>query len=172
LAFKVQNLKKIEVCTMKLTTRTAKLISVIMFLLFASSLILMKGCGTKSTGGCPDGAAPDGSTITAPSNLSSPFVNTGTCYPALNFIVKDKDGSPLNGICVEVFSDANIALHSGLPDCSNVIANPQTSIITRTDDHGVVSLELLSGPTPSGGTHFVEVVSGAITAIATTGAAK
>jgi hypothetical protein len=90
----------------------------------------------------------------------------------LNFIVKDKDGSPLNGICVEVFSDANIALHSGLANCSNVIANPQTTFITKTDDHGVVSLELLTGPTPTGGTHFVEVVSGSINAVATTGAAQ
>jgi hypothetical protein len=90
----------------------------------------------------------------------------------LNFIVRDQAGSPLNGICVEVFTDATIALHSGLTDCSNVIANPQTSIVTKTDDHGVVSLELLTGPTPTGKTHFVEVVSGAINAVATTGAAQ
>jgi hypothetical protein len=133
----------------------------------------MTGCGeSKSTGGCPDNAAPDGATITAPSNLGSPSVTSSSCFPALNFIVKDQNGSPLNGICVEIFSDANIALHSGLPNCSNVSANPQTSIITRTDDYGVVSLELLTGPTPTGVTYFVEVVSGAINAVATTGAAK
>jgi hypothetical protein len=90
----------------------------------------------------------------------------------VNFIVKDKDGSPLNGICVEVFSDANIALHSGDLFCSNVSANPQTSFITKTDDHGVVSLELLTGPTPTGGSYFVEVVSGAINAVAKTGTAQ
>jgi len=158
---------------MRLTIRTTKLISLIMFLLLASSLILMTGCGkSKSTGGCPDNAAPDGSTITAPTNLGSPYVTSSSCFPALNFIVKDKDGNPLNGICVEVFTDATIALHSGLTDCSNVIANPQTSIVTKTDDFGVVSLELLSGPTPTGDTHFVEVVSGSINAVATTAGAK
>jgi hypothetical protein len=90
----------------------------------------------------------------------------------LAFIVKDISGNPLNAICVEVFTDANIALHSGTADCSNVVANPQTSIITRTDAYGVVSVDLLSGPTPSGGTHFVEVVSGSKSFVATTGPAQ
>ncbi len=158
---------------MRLNKRTTKLISVMLFLLLASSLTLVKGCGkSKSSGGCPDNVAPDGSTITAPSGLGSPSVTSSSCFPALSFIVKDKDGNPLNGICVEIYSDANIALHSGLPNCSNASANPQTSIITRTDDYGVVSLELLSGPTPTGDTHFVEVASGAVNAVATTGAAQ
>ncbi len=60
---------------MRLTTRTTKLISLIMFLFFVSSLTLMKGCGTKSTGGCSENAAPDGSTIQAPTSLGVPF-----CY--------------------------------------------------------------------------------------------
>ncbi len=156
---------------MKPITQTTKIISIIGFLLLATSLMLVKGCGKdNATGGCPEDAAPAGSTITGPSGLSAPFINSSTCYPALGFTVTDKDGNPLNAICVEIFSDANIAIHTGLPNCSNVAANPQNSIITRTDDHGVVSIELLTAPTPSGGTHFVEVVSGAITAIATTAA--
>jgi hypothetical protein len=157
---------------MKPTTQTTKLISVVVFLLLATSLMLVKGCGKGATGGCPEDAAPAGAKITGPTSLDAPFINSNTCYPAVGFTVTDKDGNPLNAICVEIFSDANIAIHSGLPDCSNVAANPQSSIVTKTDDHGVISLELLTGPTPTGGTHFVEVVSGALTAIVTTAAAK
>ncbi|HEY6018878.1 MAG TPA: hypothetical protein VIY48_03015 [Candidatus Paceibacterota bacterium] len=78
----------------------------------------------------------------------------------------------MNNVCVEIFSDATIALHSGAPDCSNVAANPQSSIVARTDNSGNVIVELLTGPTPTGGTHFVQVTSGALTAIATTAAAQ
>ena len=158
---------------MKPTTQTTKLISVMVFMLLAASLMLMKGCGkTGNSGGCPEDTAPAGSVITGPTALAAPNIYSSSCYPALGFTVTDKDGNPLNGICVEIFSDANIAIHSGLPDCSNVSANPQTRIITRTDDTGAVILELLTGPTASGGTHFVEVVSGSITAVATTAGAQ
>ncbi len=159
---------------MKPTTKITKYISVILLLLFAISLVLMKGCGKDGggSGGCGADAAPAGSKIIAPTDLGSPFITTNTCYPALVFLVTDAEDKPLNDICVEIFSDANIALHSGLPDCNNVSVNPKTSIITRTDDHGVISLELLTGPTPTGGTHFVEVVSGSLTAIATTAGAN
>jgi hypothetical protein len=135
--------------------------------------MLVKGCGkTGATGGCSQDAAPAGSKITGPASLDAPFINSGTCYPAIGFTVTDKDNNPLNGICVEIFSDANIAIHSGLPNCSNVAANPQSSLTAKTDDFGVISLEMLTGPTPTGGTHFVSVVSGAINATATTAGAQ
>lgn len=162
----------IGVCTMRQTDRSKKLITVILFLFAASSLIYLQSCGkTGRSGGCTSGTAPDGAGIVAPLTLGAPYVFRNSCYPALGFTVKDSTGIPLNNICVEIYSDASIALHSDVPDCGNVAANPQSSIITRTDDHGVVSVELLTGPTPTGTTHFVEVVSGGISAIAVTAAA-
>jgi hypothetical protein len=132
----------------------------------------MNGCGKTlnghSSGGCPDNVAPAGATIIAPTSLGAPFINSTSCYPTLGFTVKDSEGNPMNGICVEVFSDALIALHSGNPDCSNVTANPQAGLVARTDNSGNVMIELLTGPTPTGNTHFVSVSSGAIGAIATT----
>jgi hypothetical protein len=152
---------------------TIKFFMVILFLV--SSLILAYGCGKSlnghTSGGCPDSVAPDGATITTPS-LNAPFVNSTSCYPTVGFTVKDSDGNPMNNICVEIFSDANIALHSGAPDCSNAAANPQSSMITRTDNSGNVVVELLTGPTPTGKTHFVQVTSGALTGIATTAGAQ
>lgn len=158
---------------------TSKLFVVLIQLLLVSSLISVHGCGKElkghTSGGCPDSTAPDGATIIAPSSLTSPFIDGSSCYPTVGFTVKDKDGNPMNNICVEIFSDANnsvIALHSGAPDCSNAASNPQTAIVARTDNSGNVIVELLTGPTPTGGTHFVQVTSGALTAIATTAAAK
>lgn len=149
---------------MRLTT---KLILVLFLLLLASSLVLMHGCSGRGSGGCPDNTAPDGSTITAPTNLSAPSVN-GTLYPTLGFTVKGPDGTPMNGICVEIFTNGAIALHTGLPDGSNVSANPQTSIVTRTDNSGSVVVEFATPPTTAGSTFFVEVASGAISGIAPT----
>lgn len=154
---------------MRLTT---KLILVFTLLLLASSLLFTHGCSGKASGGCPDNTAPTGSKITGPSTLAAPFVDTSSCYPALGFTVTDDFGNPLSDICVEIYSDASIALHSGLPDCSNVAANPQSAIVTRTDSSGNVIVELLSGPTPTGLTHFVAVSSGAINFVATTKGAQ
>jgi hypothetical protein len=67
----------------------------------------------------------------------------------------------MNNICVEVYTNASIALHSGLPDCSNVAASPQSSIITRTDDSGNVVIELGTPLALTGDTFFVHVSSGA-----------
>jgi hypothetical protein len=157
---------------MKPTTRTIKLIPVCLFLLFASSLLIMQGCKASPSGGCAEDPAPAGSIITAPTELGAPSSTGSSCFPALGFLVTDANGEPLNDICVEIFSDASIALHSGLPNCSNVAANPQTSITTKTNDHGQVIVELLTGPTATGATHFVEVVSGSLSAVATTAAAQ
>jgi len=154
---------------------TIKLIFVLFLLLLASSLLLTHGCGKaitgKGSGGCPDSTAPDGSTITAPTTLSAPSV-AGSCFPVLTFTVRGSDGLPLNGICVEVFTNASIALHTGLPNCSNVVGNPQSAIITRTDSSGNVVIELGTPPTTAGNTFFVEVSSGTVAQTATTPAAQ
>jgi hypothetical protein len=153
---------------------TIKLIVVLMLLLLVSFLILINGCGKALTGhgsgGCPDSTAPDGSTITVPT-LGAPSVN-GSCYPTLVFTVRDLDGAPLNGICVEVFAQGSLALHSGPPDCSNVIANPQSAIVTRTDDSGNVVVEFATPPATAGTTFSIQVTSGGTTGLATTPAAQ
>jgi hypothetical protein len=151
---------------------TTKQISALLVLLLACYLITANGCGKAvsghGSGGCPDSTAPDGSSITAPTNLGVPHMSGGDCYPALSFSVKDSTGAPMSGVCVEIFTNGDIALHSGLPNCSNVAANPQTSIITRTDSSGNAVVELITLPTATGGTTFVEVTSGAVSAVATT----
>ncbi len=153
---------------MRLTT---KLIFSFIFLLLASSLLVTHGCGKRS-GGCPDSVAPAGSTITAPTIVTVPSTTTSTCAPTLGFTVIGPDGSPSSDTCVEIYSDASIALHTGSSPCSNVAANPQSAIVTRTDGSGNVIVEMLMGPTPAGATHFVEVASGAIANTATTPGAK
>lgn len=163
-----------EICAMR--TRMKLAISTIL-LLSIFSLPLVSGCGKavngKASGGCPDNAAPYGSTISAPTELGAPSSTGYSCYPSLAFTVLGSDSKPMNGICVEIFSDGSgvIALHSGLPDCSVAAANPQTSIIARTDSNGNVLVEFITPPTTAGSTHFVEVTSGAASAIATTAAA-
>ena len=154
---------------MRLTTKP---VLAVIFLLLASSLLIIYGCSGKGSGGCPDNTAPQGSTIVAPASLGAPFINTNTCYPTVAFTVTGSDGNALSDICVEIYSDANIALHSGTPDCHNVAANPQSGIVTRTGSDGSVIIELLTGPTPTGGTHFISVSSGAIAATAVTAGAK
>ena len=154
---------------MRLTT---KLIFSFIFLLLASSLLVTHGCSGKGSGGCPDSVAPAGSTITVPTIVTAPSTTTSTCFPTLGFTVLGSDGSPLSDTCVEIYSDASIALHTGSSLCSNVAANPQSAIVTRTDSSGNVIVELLSGPTPTGLTHFVAVSSGAINFVATTKGAQ
>jgi len=154
---------------MRLTT---KLIFSFIFLLLASSLLVTHGCSGKGSGGCPDNTAPQGSKIIGPTSLAAPFINSNSCYPTVGFTVTDSAGNALSDICVEIYSDANIALHSGAPDCHNVAASPQSGIVTRTDSAGNVIVELLTGPTPTGGTHFVNVSSGATSLSVVTAAAK
>jgi len=155
---------------MRLTT---KLIFSFIFLLLASSLLVTHGCSGKGSGGCPDSVAPQGSKIIASlASLDAPFVNSNSCYPTVGFTVTDDAGNALSGICVEIYSDASIALHSGPADCSDVVANPQSAIVARTDSYGNVIVALLTGPTPTGNTHFVSVSSGAINATVLTAGAK
>ena len=155
---------------------TIKLIFILFLLLLASSLLFTHGCGKAllghGSGGCPDSTAPTGASIVAPTSLGAPSAANGGCYPALSFSVRDSEGNPMNGICVEIFTNASIALHTGLPNCSNVVANPQASIVTRTDNSGNVVVEMATPPTAAGNTFFVEVVSGALAVEAITPAAQ
>ncbi len=148
---------------MRLTT---KLMPVFIFLLLASSLLVTHGCSGKGSGGCPDSAAPDGSTIVG--TLGGVISNaSGDCYPTVSFVVRGgTNNEPLSDICVEVYaSNAAIALHSGTPNCSNVAANPQTAIVTRTDAYGVVTVELQTLPTTTA-SFSVTAQSGAISGTA------
>ena len=155
---------------------TAKLpIGLILALLIIPN-VLIQGCGKalngNATGGCPDSTAPAGFKISGPDSLGAPSASGGSCFPNLVFTVLDEKGAPANGICVELYSNGNIALHSGNPDCSDVSANPSTSIVTRSDSSGHIPIALMTLPTTAGETFFVEAQSGAATFIATTEAAK
>jgi hypothetical protein len=155
---------------------TLKIISIFVLLLIASPVLLLKGCGSALNGGasgaCPDSVAPSGSKINAPTDLDVPNLATGTCY-ALPFTVTEADGvTPMNGICVEVTTNAVIALHTvNDPNCTNVVAGAKTTIVTRTDEHGIVFVDLVTLPTVTG-TFFVEVASGSASGVATTPAAQ
>src|SRR5271169_3588229 len=139
-----------------------KLIFILFLLLLASSLLLVYGCGKEQ--------APNGATITGPTNLGTPHNSGGDCYPALVFSVKDLNGNPLSGVGVEIFSNGLIALSPALsaPTCNDVNANSPNAIATRTDSYGNVTVEMVTLPTITGGTSFVEVESGSASAIATT----
>jgi hypothetical protein len=150
---------------------TIKLIFILFFLLLASSLLLTPGCGKaitgSGTGGCPDSSAPDGSTITATQITAAPKL-AGDCFPIVMFTVRDSGGNPLNGVCIEVYTNASIALHTGLADCHNVIASPQNAIVTRTDDSGNVVVELATPPTTTATTFSITAFSGNAEVVTTT----
>ncbi len=156
---------------MKLTIKFAP---ILILLLLASPLILLKGCGKAlnggSSGACPDTVAPSGSKILTPT-LGAPFITSNSFFCGIGFTVTDSNDVPMNGICVVVTTDASIALTTET-DCASGINDPKTTIVTRTNDYGQVILDLVTAPTPSGQTHFVEVSSGALSAIATTAPAK
>ncbi len=156
---------------MKLTIKTIKWVPILVLLLLASPLILLKGCGKAVNGGpsgaCPDTVAPSGSTITpaaTSASLEASFVGMINCYSPVVFNVADTSGA-LNGICVEITTDAAIALHTlNDPLCSNVLVpgGAKNTIITRTDEHGNISLDLVTQPTASGDVFFVEITSGSV----------
>src|SRR5271169_4625825 len=115
-----------------------KLLFILFFLLLASSLlVLTPSCSGKSSGGCPNDAAPSGATIVSPIPSGNPPTNAGgTCYPILPFTVKDVNGDPLNGVCVEVYSNGYIAPSTGAPSCNDALVNQQFGFVTRTDSSG------------------------------------
>lgn len=165
---------------MKLTIR---LLSVLILMLLASPIILLKGCGkavnSGACGGCPDTTAPTGSKFNSPTLATYSLSPTGAvCYPIVNFQLVDEGGAPLNNICVEMYTNGAMALHSQFnTDCSSHAALDYFSYIrTRTDSNGVISVDLLvsspcSGLGLSTGTastsYFVRAVSCSVSASAT-----
>ena len=152
---------------------TIKFVPILVLLLLASPLILLKGCGKALNGGpsgaCPDSVAPSGSTITKPADLDAPVVGSATCYSGLPFTVIDSESKEMNGICVEITTNAFIALHTvSDSECTNVVLGAKTTIVTRTDDYGNVSVDLVTLPTTTGEKFFVEVASGAASAVVRT----
>jgi hypothetical protein len=153
-----------------------KVTALIVLAAIASPIFILNGCGEavngKQCGGCPDSTAPFGSTIVATDLSGAPSASFGGCYPAVTFQVLSPDGEPLNDICVELFTDGAIAKDTGQPDCSDVIASPKSSMITRTNSSGVVMVEFLVPPSTAGTTFFVEAVSCSVSAIAVTPASN
>ena len=129
--------------------------------------------GGAASGACPDSVAPSGAKIVVPA-LSAPVVGGINCYSNLGFQVVGQDGIPMNGICVVVNTNANIALTTvGDSTCKAAIDTPSTQIVTRTDGNGNVIVDMInSSPTVSGETYWVGVSSGSLSNTATTPAAK
>ncbi len=128
---------------------TVKIISLFVLLSLASPVLFLKGCGETlnggACGGCPDSSAPIGSIMIAP-ELASATINTdgAACSSAVSFQLTDADGAPLNNLCVEIFTNAFVALHNSGIECNAHPASDfYTYIRTRTNDQGVVSLDFL-----------------------------
>lgn len=146
---------------------TKKNIPILLLVFFVASVFVLKGCGSELTGNgsgaCPDSVAPSNATISAPTGLGVPSAATGTCY-FLAFTVKDSTGKPMNGICVQVFSSASIAVQPPKElTCATATASGSSSILTRSDDNGNVMIEMVTPVTAVGNTFFVEAVSGGVT---------
>lgn len=153
---------------------TIKIIAVLILVALASPVFILNGCGKPINGGqcgsCPDSTAPFGSTIEAPT-LTAPNATLGSCYPAISFVVLGPDNKRMSEVCVEIFTDGAsvISTHtSSLPDCSDVVASAKTSMVTRTNSSGVISLAFITPATTAGQVFFVEAASCSITGIATT----
>ncbi len=145
---------------------TIKIVSILVLVVLAAPVIIMHGCGAingGTSGACPDSTAPGTATITALlSSLDAPSTSSSSCYPTVTFTVKDASGA-MNGICVELYTNGAIALHTpgeAFP-CANAFNGPKTSIVTRTDLAGTVSVELLTPMATTGESFFVEAASGA-----------
>ncbi len=126
---------------------TITLISTLVILFFASSAVIMKGCGKSlnggSCGGCPDSTAPLGSTVV----LSPATLTAGSACYVQAFQFLDSSGQPLSDICVEIFTNGNIALHTSGDCSSTVTASPASYIRTRTNSSGVVMVDLAASCT-------------------------
>lgn len=124
-----------------------KVVSVMILLALLSPVILLKGCGEVidggQCGGCPDSAAPTGSSITASTlNAASTLSTDSVCYATVTFQVFGPDGTtPLNNACIEIYTDGYSLVGEHTPDsitCNATTSNSYMRI--RTDDHGVVTL--------------------------------
>jgi len=148
-----------------------KMLSVAVLIALALPVILVNGCGDVLTGGacggCPNSTAPYGSTIVSSEELGIPS-SFGSCYPTITFQVLDSAGDPMSDICVEIYTNGSIALHSGPPDCSNVVFAPSSAIITRTNSAGVISVEFATPACSTGETFFVQATSCSVSAIVST----
>ncbi len=152
------------------------LIPIFMFILLASPVMLLKGCGSSAGDGCPSGSywASSTDTITGQADDSfTTFDNFGGgffYYTPLLYTVRDASGIPKNNICIEFYTDGFY-----YPDAS-YDANPPVPVtgplsrITRvTDDHGTIQLywttEVLPASDPAGavsGDSWVEAYSGTL----------
>jgi hypothetical protein len=155
---------------------TVKLTSLLLLLLLASPVILLKGCGSKggingggSSGLCPNSVAPTGSKIDAPTLGGIPAIPGPSCYPNVGFTVVGPDGTtPMADICVVVTTNGAIGAPAVNP-CFNAAFSPSTQMVMRTDSYGNVVVDMLtSSATVSGDVFFVEVSSGALSAVANT----
>lgn len=126
---------------------TTKIIALLIVLALATPAILFEGCGSDDfCGGCPaDSIAPDGSTITAPSLDDPGTINpsAGYCYPEAIFQVRGPGGDLMNGVCVEIFTNALIALYVPTQLCNTRPTTDYSSYIrTRTSAGGTISLDI------------------------------
>jgi len=152
---------------MKLVILPKRIITALALLVLVASIVFMKGCGSKSSGGCSSDAAPAGYTIKAlTSALGAPIVGSGVCYQS-SFLVTDTNGNPANNVCVEVRSgtfNTQVAQHTtGETNCTNVTAATSSSMVTNTDSHGAVIIDFVVTSTATGQTFFVDVSSGGAT---------
>jgi hypothetical protein len=156
---------------------TVTVISILLMAAIAVPVFMLNGCGENNTtlnggtcGACSNSPAPAGATMTASALSSAPSITFGACFPVVTFQILDSGGQPMNDICVEIFTNGAIAkAPEGIPPtCDDAFALPLTSLITRTNKSGVVMVEFLVPPSTTGSVFFVEGVSCAISAIAST----
>lgn len=129
---------------MKVTT---KIIALLIILALASPAILFEGCGSDDfCGGCPtDSIAPYGSTITAPTLTAPGTIDpaVGDCIDSATFRVQDPGGNLMNGVCIEIFTNALVAEDIPTTPCtSRPITDYSTYIRTRTSSTGTISLDI------------------------------
>ncbi len=119
-----------------------KILSVAVLIALASPVILLKGCGSQLCGGCPsDSIAPYGSSVTITNGLSSQSVLiTGGCFSNVTFTFTSAS-LPLNGICVELFTNGYIQKSSGDGSCTNNTGYVPGYMRTRTDAGGTATVD-------------------------------
>ena len=152
---------------------TVKILSILILLILASPVLLFQGCGDDNElcGGCPaNSSAPFGSTVTGPGDATYPVTVSGgassNCINSQSFVFKDAKGDPLNGICVEVFTNGFVA-PAGSPGACGANPDYTNYLRTRTDNSGTVTIDFYTGiitrptttTTPTTENRFVQVNS-------------
>jgi len=145
---------------------TTKLLSVIILILLASPVVFLKGCGKTlngdACGGCPNTTAPNGSAVKAPLDSAESLPAPGAgCVNSLVFTFVGPDSLPLNGICVEVFTNSGVALSVKPGDCTNPALQYAQYLRTRTDKGGTVTVDFATPLLAAASTNnfFVQVSS-------------